>query len=57
MQIVRSIFCVFVGFLIGSAIAVPIGVLCGLSQTFMAAMTPFIALFKPVSPIVWLLIF
>ncbi|MEO0476802.1 MAG: ABC transporter permease subunit, partial [Planctomycetota bacterium] len=28
--------------------------LCGLSSTFMAAMTPFIALFKPVSPIVWL---
>lgn len=56
MQVVRSIFCVFTGFLIGVAIAVPLGVLCGLSKTFMAAMTPFIALFKPVSPIVWLLI-
>ena len=56
MQIFRSILCVFVGFLVGVAIAVPIGVLCGLSKTFMAAMTPFIALFKPVSPIVWLLI-
>jgi len=54
MQIVRSVVCVFVGFFIGSLIAIPIGVLCGLSQTFMAAMTPFIALFKPVSPIVWL---
>lgn len=54
MQIYRSIACVFVGFLIGTAIAVPVGVLCGLSHTFMAAMTPFIALFKPVSPIVWL---
>ncbi|MHC4876697.1 MAG: ABC transporter permease [Planctomycetota bacterium] len=54
MQIYRSLACVFVGFLIGSAIAIPIGVLCGLSKTFMAAMTPFIALFKPVSPIVWL---
>ncbi|MEL7087550.1 MAG: ABC transporter permease subunit [Planctomycetota bacterium] len=53
-QVVRSIMCVFVGFLIGTAIAVPIGVLCGLSPTIMAAMTPFIALFKPVSPIVWL---
>ena len=53
-QVVRSIMCVFVGFLIGTAIAVPIGVLCGLSPTVMAAMTPFIALFKPVSPIVWL---
>ncbi|MEM7624193.1 MAG: ABC transporter permease subunit [Planctomycetota bacterium] len=56
MQIFRSILCVFVGFLVGVAIAVPIGVLCGLSRTFMAAMTPFIALFKPVSPIVWLLL-
>lgn len=56
MQVVRSIFCVFTGFLIGVGIAVPLGVLCGLSKTFMAAMTPFIALFKPVSPIVWLLI-
>ena len=53
-QVVRSILCVFVGFLIGTAIAVPIGVLCGLSPVVMAAMTPFIALFKPVSPIVWL---
>jgi len=56
MQIFRSIICVFVGFMVGVAIAVPIGVCCGLSRTFMAAMTPFIALFKPVSPIVWLLI-
>ncbi|MEO0513678.1 MAG: ABC transporter permease subunit [Planctomycetota bacterium] len=57
MQIFRSILCVFAGFIVGVAIAVPIGVCCGLSRTFMAAMTPFIALFKPVSPIVWLLIF
>jgi len=39
---------------LGSVIAIPIGMLCGLSPTFMAAITPFIALFKPVSPIVWL---
>ena len=52
--VLRSIMCVFVGFLIGTAVAVPVGVLCGLSPTIMAAMTPFIALFKPVSPIVWL---
>ena len=53
-QIMRSLFCVFTGFLVASAIAIPIGILCGLSPTFMAAMTPFIALFKPVSPLVWL---
>lgn len=54
MQIVRSLFCVFAGFLLATAIAIPVGVICGLSSTFMAAVTPFIALFKPVSPIVWL---
>lgn len=53
-QIVRSLICVFTGFLLASAIAIPIGILCGLSPTFMAAMTPFVALFKPVSPLVWL---
>lgn len=53
-QIVRSLGCVFLGFVIGTVIAVPIGILCGLSPVFMAAMTPLISLFKPVSPIVWL---
>ena len=53
-QVVRSLACAFFGFFLGSAIAIPMGVLSGLSDTFMAAMTPFIALFKPVSPIVWL---
>lgn len=53
-QVVRSLICVFTGFLIASAIAIPIGILCGLSPTFMAATTPFVALFKPVSPLVWL---
>lgn len=54
MQILRSVACVFIGFLIGSVIAIPLGVMCGLNKICMAAMTPFIALFKPVSPIVWL---
>lgn len=54
MQTLRSLLCVFVGFFIGTAVAIPVGVLCGLSPTAMAAMTPFIALLKPVSPIVWL---
>ena len=53
-QIERSVLCVFCGFFLGAGIAIPIGILCGLSRTFMAAVTPFIALFKPVSPIVWL---
>ena len=54
MQLRTSLACVFCGFLIATAIAIPIGVLCGLSNVFMSAMTPLISLFKPVSPIVWL---
>lgn len=53
-QIIRSLGCVFLGFVIGTIIAVPLGILCGLSPVFMAAITPLISLFKPVSPIVWL---
>jgi nitrate/nitrite transport system permease protein len=53
-QIVTSVECVFLGFVIASLIAIPLGVLCGLSPVFMASMMPLISLFKPVSPIVWL---
>ena len=53
-QIKVSLGCVFVGFLIATSIAIPLGVLCGLSSIFMACLTPLISLFKPVSPIVWL---
>ena len=44
----------FLGFFIATIIAIPLGVICGLSRVCMAALTPLIALFKPVSPIVWL---
>jgi nitrate/nitrite transport system permease protein len=54
LQTLRSLACVFTGFVLATMVAVPIGILCGLSSTFMAAVTPFIAMFKPVSPIVWL---
>lgn len=53
-QIWRSLACVFVGFGIAIVLAIPTGILCGLSPIFMGAMTPLISLFKPVSPIVWL---
>ncbi|MCH6258290.1 ABC transporter permease subunit [Puniceicoccaceae bacterium K14] len=57
MQIKRSLFTVFIGFLVAAAIAIPVGVLCGLSKIAMACLTPIISIFKPVSPVVWLLIF
>ena len=53
-QTLRSLLCVFTGFILATIIAVPLGILCGLNKSFMCAFTPFIAIFKPVSPIVWL---
>ncbi len=53
-QIFKSLQTVFVGFLIASVIAIPLGILCGLSRNFMSALNPFIQIFKPVSPLAWL---
>jgi nitrate/nitrite transport system permease protein len=53
-QIFTSLKTVFLGFLIASGIAVPIGILCGMNKTMMAAFNPLIQLFKPVSPLAWL---
>jgi len=53
-QIYTSLFTVFVGFLIASLIAVPLGLLCGLSKGVMMALNPLIQIFKPISPLAWL---
>ena len=53
-QILTSLKTVFAGFLIASLVAVPLGILCGLSTRFYAAMSPLIQVFKPVSPLAWL---
>jgi len=53
-QIFTSLKTVFAGFLIAALIAVPVGVLCGLSPVFNMAVNPFIQIFKPVSPLAWL---
>lgn len=53
-QIWTSLYTVMVGFLAASLIAVPLGILCGLSQHFYSAINPLIQLFKPVSPLAWL---
>ncbi|WP_019499486.1 nitrate ABC transporter permease [Pseudanabaena sp. PCC 6802] len=45
---------VVVGFLIGSAIAVPLGILVGLSPIVSRAVDPFIQILRPVSPLAWL---
>ncbi|MGD2112902.1 MAG: ABC transporter permease [Gammaproteobacteria bacterium] len=53
-QIITSLLTVFTGFLIGSVIAVPIGVVSGLSTTAYRAINPLVQIFKPVSPLAWL---
>ncbi|WP_415919539.1 ABC transporter permease [Tateyamaria sp. SN6-1] len=53
-QIWTSIKTVFFGFLIASAVAIPLGIMAGLSPTANAALNPIIQIFKPVSPLAWL---
>ena len=56
-QVWRSLFTVFIGFVLAAVIAIPLGIMCGLNRIAMACLTPIISVFKPVSPVVWLLIF
>jgi nitrate/nitrite transport system permease protein len=53
-QIWTSIQTVFIGFVIGTAVAVPVGILSGMSATANAAINPLVQIFKPVSPLAWL---
>lgn len=53
-QVMTSLITVATGFLIGSIIAIPIGIICGMSPTLYRAFNPIIQIFKPVSPLAWL---
>ena len=53
-QILTSLYTVATGFLLASLIAIPIGIICGMSNTLYAALNPLIQIFKPVSPLAWL---
>lgn len=53
-QIGTSLKTVFMGFLIATIVAVPLGIFCGLSPIVNSAFNPIIQLFKPVSPLAWL---
>ena len=53
-QIWTSIQTVFFGFLIATVVAVPLGIMAGLSPIANAALNPLIQIFKPVSPLAWL---
>ncbi len=53
-QIVTSLKTVFAGFVLATVIAVPLGLIAGLSKTVNAAVNPLVQIFKPVSPLAWL---
>ncbi|QWF70074.1 ABC transporter permease [Methylomonas paludis] len=53
-QIFTSLRTVFAGFIIASLLAVPLGILCGMSPVINTAVNPLIQIFKPVSPLAWL---
>lgn len=53
-QIVTSLVTVFAGFMLATLIAVPLGILCGLSRAVQTALNPLIQIFRPVSPLAWL---
>ncbi|MCM8569106.1 ABC transporter permease [Gramella jeungdoensis] len=55
-QILTSLETVFAGFLLALFIAIPIGVIIGLSPTLRSSFNWLIQIFKPVSPVVWLLL-
>lgn len=53
-QIFTSLYTVFTGFFLAVLIAVPLGIIMGLSQTMYSAMNPIVQILKPVSPLAWL---
>lgn len=53
-QIWRSLVTVMSGFVLASIIAIPVGIVIGLSSNAYAAVNPLIQIFKPVSPLAWL---
>jgi len=53
-QIQTSLVTVSFGFFIAMLVAIPLGAVCGLSESTYNAINPIIQLFKPVSPLAWL---
>jgi nitrate/nitrite transport system permease protein len=55
-QIKTSLKTVFAGFILSILLAVPLGILLGLSNTLRTSFNWIVQIFKPVSPVVWLLL-
>ncbi len=53
-QIVTSLKTVAMGFVLASLVAVPLGLVAGMSKRFNAAINPLVQVMRPVSPLAWL---
>ncbi|RFA26996.1 nitrate ABC transporter permease [Alkalilimnicola ehrlichii] len=53
-QVKTSLQTVLAGFIVASVIAIPLGIVIGLSNSLYAAANPVIQLLKPISPLAWL---
>ena len=53
-QIRTSLLTVAFGFMVATLVAVPLGIICGLSESVYRCVNPIIQTFKPVSPLAWL---
>nr|WP_166180310.1 ABC transporter permease [Altererythrobacter segetis] len=53
-QILTSLKTAALGFVLATLVAVPIGLVCGLSPAVNAAINPLVQIMKPVSPLAWL---
>ena len=55
-QIITSLVTVFSGFLLAAFIAIPLGIITGLSPTLKTSISWIIQILRPVSPVVWFLL-
>lgn len=53
LQVLMSLGRVFSGWIIGSAIAIPIGITMGSSKAIMGLLNPIVQVLRPVSPLAW----
>jgi len=53
-QVLTSLVTVAAGFFLANMVAIPLGILCGLSAGVYKAINPLIQILKPVSPLAWL---
>lgn len=53
-QIFTSLKTVGMGFILASLVAVPLGLLAGMSKRFNAAINPLVQVMRPISPLAWL---